>query len=241
MPIYIRTTAGRAAALNPLSMLPRSMRTLLTVIDGQTDSSVYITRLPSIGNVQSLLDSLENSGFIQIAYQKPVIPAAAPSSYANATPIEDATKRAAGWSDTHAGDLEPLKSPPAVPSLAPRSKYVEPYIAAATIDELSSIASAQQQPAPVQAKVVPETIAPSLVPNNNAANSSQYKLRSAVLLISDFVTAHMHNESIEIILTLEGLETTEHLVASLPGYAALIAPLGQPAREHLSQLRAMLV
>lgn len=215
------------------------MRTLLTVIDGQTDSSVYITRLPSIGDVQALLDSLENSGFIQIAYQKPATPAAAFPSHADATSVVDVTKRAVGWNDTHASDLEPLNSPPAAPSLAPSAKHVEPYIAAATIDELSTIASAQQ-PAPVQAKVVPETIAPNLVPNNNAANSSQYKLRSAVLLISDFVTAHMHTESIEIILTLEALQTTEHLVTSLPGYAALIAPLGQPAREHLAQLRATL-
>ena len=241
MPVYIRTAAGRAAALNPLSPLPRSLRTLLTVIDGQSDSTVYVDRLPSLGNVQALLDFLEQNGFIQIAYQRPAETANRLGGNAPGAVQPVAAIDAVPWSDTHAGDLEPLASTPGPGGSTASATHVERPIAAATIDELSSIATAQKRLVPEPVPPAPAVIAPSLVPNNSTANSSQYKLRSAVLMISDFVTLHMPGESIEIILTVEGLETTEQLMNSLPGYAALIAPLGQPANEHIAQLNATLI
>lgn len=234
MPVYIRTAAGRSAALNPLSLLPRGMRTLLTVIDGHSDSSIYQARLPSLGDVQILLDSLEKSGYIQIAYKAPLSSKAASLGHA----LSYAPSLVVPWSDTHAGDVEPQVSAPAVEPLRATPKYIEPYVAAATPDELSIIASTQVKSEPVQ--VAPAVIAPNLVPNNNTANTSQYKLRSAILLISDFVTQHMPSESIEIILTLEGLDSIEQLTANLSGYASLIAPLGNPAQHHLDQLKATL-
>lgn len=233
MPVYIRTAAGRSAALNPLSLLPRGMRTLLTVIDGHSDSSVYQTRLPSLGDVQILLDSLERSGYIQTAYK-----AAVATKAVAGVALSSAPSLVVPWSDTHAGDIEPKASAPASNTLNIAPKYIEPYVAAATPDELSIIASAQNKPAPVQ--VTPSVIAPNLVPNNSTSNSSQYKLRSAILLISDFVTLHMPAESIEVILTLEGLDSVEQLMANLGGYASLIAPLGDPALQHLAQLESQL-
>ncbi len=234
MPVYIRTAAGRSAALNPLSLLPRSMRTLLTVIDGHSDSSVYQSRLPSLGDVQLLLDSLEKSGYVQTAYKAAVISKATSVGHA----LSSAPSLVVPWSDTHAGDIEPKKSEPISDTASAATKYIEPHIAAATPDELSIIANAQHKPVPVQ--VTPSVIAPNLVPNNSTANSSQYKLRSAILLISDFVTLHMPAESIEIILTLEGLDSIEQLMASFSGYASLIAPLGQPAQQHLIELKTQL-
>lgn len=232
MPVYIRTAAGRSAALNPLSLLPRSMRTLLTVIDGHSDSSIYQTRLPSLGDVQVLLDSLEKSGYIQTAYKAAVM------SRAVGHALSSAPSLVVPWSDTHAGDIEPDESAPASDASNPPEKYIEPHVAAATPDELSVIASAQHSPAPVQ--VTPSVIAPNLVPNNSIANSSQYKLRSAILMISDFVTLHMPAESIEIILTLEGLDSIEQLMTNLSGYASLISSLGDPAQQHLAQLKTAL-
>jgi hypothetical protein len=234
MPVYIRTAAGRAAALNPLSLLPRGMRTLLTVIDGHNDSSVYISRLPSLGDVQSLLDSLEKSGYVQIAYKATASPAATAVVKVSST----APSVVVPWSDTHAGDIEPSVVAPALNKLSTASNYIEPHVAAATPDELSIIANAQHKAPPVQ--ITPSVITPNLVPNNSISNSSQYKLRSAVLLISDFVTLHMPAESIEIILSLESLDTVEQLMTNLNGYASLITPLGVPAQQHLAQLQAAL-
>lgn len=234
MPVYIRTAAGRSAALNPLSLLPRSMRTLLTVIDGYSDSSVYQSRLPSLGDVQLLLDSLEKSGYIQVAYKTPITTKATSVGHA----LSSAPSLVVPWSDTHAGDIEPEATAPAINTLSEAAKYIEPHVAAATPDELSIIANAQLKAAPVP--ITPSVIAPNLVPNNSTANSSQYKLRSVILLISDFVTVHMPGESIEIILALEGLETVEQLMTSLNSYASLIAPLGNPAQQHLAQLQATL-
>ena len=119
-------------------------------------------------------------------------------------------------------------------------EHVERDIPTATLDELSSIALAQKQPAPAAVPSVPAAIAANVVPNNNTAQSSQYKLRSAVLMISDFVTQHLPGKSIEIILLVESLETTEQLVSNLPGYLAVIEGLGHPAQAHIDQLMATL-
>ena len=243
MPVYIRTAAGRAAALNPLSPLPRSLRTLLTVIDGHSDSTIYIRRLPSLGDVQSLLDFLEKNGLIQVAYQRPTHPTEQPASDASSSEHSDEASVVVPWSDTHAGEVEPLSGASILSvsgALGALPEHVERDIPTATLDELSSIALAQKQPAPAAVPSVPAAIAANVVPNNNTAQSSQYKLRSAVLMISDFVTQHLPGKSIEIILLVESLETTEQLVSNLPGYFAVIEGLGHPAQAHIDQLNATL-
>ena len=58
--------------------------------------------------------------------------------------------------------------------------------------------------------------------------------------MSDFVSQHLPVDSLEIVLALEGLGSVEQVLASLKGYEALVAPVGEPARRHLAELRAAL-
>ena len=59
--------------------------------------------------------------------------------------------------------------------------------------------------------------------------------------MSDFVSERLPADSLEIILTLEGLGSVEQVLASLKGYEALVLPVGEPARRHLAELRAVQV
>jgi hypothetical protein len=70
--------------------------------------------------------------------------------------------------------------------------------------------------------------------------TSHYQLKQAVSLMSDFVSAHLPMQSIEIVLELERLTSVEQLIASLSGYEALVGGQGEPARRHLAELRAVL-
>lgn len=70
--------------------------------------------------------------------------------------------------------------------------------------------------------------------------SAQYQLRNAISLMSDFVTTHLPDESIEIVLTLEGLDSVEQVLASLHDYKVMIAPAGSAVAPHLDELRALL-
>ena len=71
-------------------------------------------------------------------------------------------------------------------------------------------------------------------------NPAQYQLRNAISLMSDFVTTHLPAESIEIVLTLEGLNSVAQVVAKLNDYTAMIAPAGATVTPHLNELRALL-
>jgi hypothetical protein len=65
MTTYVRTEEGQLAAYSPGSVLPRKLRSLLKVIDGKTQASVYSDSLRAFGDVQGVLTSLEMAGLIR--------------------------------------------------------------------------------------------------------------------------------------------------------------------------------
>jgi hypothetical protein len=65
MTTYVRTEEGQLAAYSPGSVLPRKLRSLLKVIDGKTQASVYSESLKAFGDVQGVLISLEMAGLIR--------------------------------------------------------------------------------------------------------------------------------------------------------------------------------
>jgi len=86
-----------------------------------------------------------------------------------------------------------------------------------------------------------EPLPPGAAPARRAdPDIACHQLRKALLLMSDFVTAHLPAQSLEIVLALEALGSVEQVIGSLPGYEALVAPLGAPARQHLAELRRVL-
>lgn len=202
MPIYRRTPAGNEAALNSKGALPRKLRSLLMVVNGNTRLSVYLQTLSSFGDVGALMGALEAQGLVEL-----VLPA-----------------RAASISNVQAA---PRSAPSAAWTPAPSALAASP---ATLTDDLAAWASFGD-----------ELPAAGSVPAGNAAfGSAAYPLRKVMLLVSDFVVLHLPEQSLEIMLAFDTLTSAEQVMGSLDGYETLIAPLGEPARRHLAELRQTL-
>lgn len=215
MPVYVRTAAGNEAALNPNSALPRKLRTLLISVDGRTRLGTYVSSLSSFGDVEALIQSLLQAGLIQETDAQD-----GSSSNASDDPnngFDGATH--ASWRTTDAGNT-PWQGATVRGTQTP-------------VDDLSSWSKFQQPPSAPAASYSPP-------PARANTTTAHYQLRNAIGLMSDFVSQHMPMESLELVLTLEGLTSVEQVVASLKGYETMTAHLGEPARKHMAELRRVM-
>lgn len=224
MKIYTRTDLGNAAALNPDSPLPRKLRTLLIAIDGKTRLSTYINTLSSFGDVEALMESLLQAGLIR------VLPESMPKVTAAGNDLGAkifSSPPHPGWSNTEPGG-SPQNSRSNAPNSRSSSGMGEP------VNDLLSWSKFQSQP-----QAAPR--APSFAPaSSRAAPTAHYQLRNAIALMSDFVSSHLPADALEVVLALESLSSVEDVLNSLKGYESMIAPVGEPARKHLAELRTVL-
>lgn len=226
MNLYKRTAAGNTAALDHNSALPRKLRTLLISVDGRTRQSTYVKTLSSFGDVAALLDSLMQQGYIELV----AADHEAPTSQTE-------------WQVTHAPTTT---RPDAANPRAPSPHALDSAFKVAGIrnadppsDDVSSWDRFQPEPRPYNP--APSSSAAALAQRAGVPPSSaQYQLRSAISLMSDFVTTHLPNDALEIVLTLEGLNSVEQVITSLKGYQAMIVPTGSAATHHLEELRNLL-
>lgn len=221
MNLYKRTATGNAAALDPASPLPRKLRTLLISVDGRTRQNVYVKTLSSFGDVAALLDSLMQQGYIELVSTDSDAAAAKPSR--------------TDWPATDAPITERLDQATSAPhALDGAFKLAGLRNTDLPSDDVSSWDRFQAEPLPASTTAAPASRAGA------PPSSAQYQLRSAISLMSDFVTTHLPADSLEIVLTLEGLTSVEQVIASLKGYQAMIAPTGSAATGHLEALRDLL-
>ena len=226
MNLYKRTAAGNAAALNPRLPLSPKLRTLLLRVDGHTLQETYVENLAALGDVVALLKSLLMQGYLEIITTENIESVAKPNQTILPTAVTPSIERqreagmtaAALESAFKLAGIRNISTPPAKDSLRsgaqPKTRFQ------------NSTASSMFT-APVTRPGAPPT-------------SAQYQLRNAISLMSDFVTAHLPAESIEIVLTLEGLNSIEQVLASLNDYKLMIAPAGSAVAAHLDELRALL-
>ena len=225
MTIYARTILGNEVALTADSPLPRKLRTLLIAIDGRTSLDVYIKSLSSFGDVEALMESLLQAGLIEVIpsrgpVQKDAVDKAAETFFAK--------QQRVAWSDTDSTGGSTLQKS-GLASKQSRFSMQDP------VDDVQSWSKFQQSPGSAPARYTPPSAGSS-----GSTSIAQYQLRNAISLMSDFVTQHMPMESLELVLTLEGLTSVEQVISSLKGYQSLIEHVGQPAREHLASLRTLL-
>jgi hypothetical protein len=103
MTVYVRTDEGQLAAYSANSALPRKLRSLLKVIDGNTPLEVYINSLRAFGDVQGVLKSLDIAGLIRPMSQLP--PGAA-----KIAPEMGSTSGNTVWSNTAAQSTSSMRS-----------------------------------------------------------------------------------------------------------------------------------
>ena len=230
MNLYKRTAAGNSAALNPRSPLSRSLRALLIRVDGRTGQQTYIRNMASLGDVAALLDSLLTQGYVEIVQTDN-------DEFSSVPSLTD-------WQDTATLplDRQSLKGATTAPfeSALKLSGLRSADVPSAEARRLDSF---QLKPrSQGSAAWQTTTFAPPIAATRLSAplNPAQYQLRNAISLMSDFVTTHLPAESIEIVLTLEGLNSVAQVVAKLNDYTAMIAPAGATVTPHLNELRALL-
>lgn len=230
MNLYKRTAAGNSAALNPRSPLSRNLRALLIRVDGRTGQQTYIRNMASLGDVATLLGSLLTQGYVEIVQTDNDEFSSIPS-FTN-------------WQDTAALPLErqDLKGTTIAPfegalTLSGLRGADVPSAEARHLDSFQLKPHSQNSAAGQTAAFAPPMAAARL---GAPLNTAQYQLRNAISLMSDFVTTHLPAESIEIVLTLEGLNSAAQVVAKLNDYTAMIAPAGATVAPHLNELRALL-
>jgi hypothetical protein len=140
MTIYSRTIRGHAAALNADSALPRKLRTLLIAIDGKTSTDIYVSTLSAFGDVEALLQSLHEAGFIELqggtgrsvptltrladrmeARPSELRPEVRAEVRAEARPDSriDSPSHGPNHSPSHGPDTQPSASPPSWPDSLP--------------------------------------------------------------------------------------------------------------------------
>jgi hypothetical protein len=63
-PIYRRTSLGQEKVMQRAADIPPRLKTLLMLVDGKTPKSKLVKFLPNFGDVESLIEALEVSGYI---------------------------------------------------------------------------------------------------------------------------------------------------------------------------------
>jgi hypothetical protein len=219
MLIYRRTMTGAATARDPDSLLPRKLRTLLIAIDGKTALSTYVSSLSSFGDVEGLLDSLKAAGLIE-------------AIGASNDPINSPKQ-----SFFHPTDLfESTDHDPTSESLEKTFRNTD-FL---TADTYAAYEAAQSNIASIAP--VLQTQASMLKDSSNVSSGQTMSgsLPQIIASMSDFVKLHFSEQSLEIILSLESLQSLADVQVNLPSYAALIQPAGLAARTHLAALNAAL-
>jgi hypothetical protein len=239
MPVYIRTTAGTAAALNPLAKLPRNLRQLLVAIDGSTPSSTLAARMANQGDIDVLLEVLQRAGLIRQSGPAGSLAGDAAAGLPSVKPVDFRPATAA--SALHLSASEGALPPTMVRDMASRPVPV-------VLTDIH-VAQTDAVPAPVAVAAVVSTAAADEFANFGSetapaglrpAGAVYYELGNVISLMSDFVTQHLPERSLEIVLALESMASIGQIVSSLDDYRALIIPMGDVAHHHLAELQRML-
>ena len=230
MNLYKRTAAGNAAALNPRLPLSPKLRALLVSVDGHTLVETYVKNLASLGDVMALLNSLLMQGYLEIIKTDNFEPAAKPGQTLRQNAATPTVERQSQGGMTPAALESAFELAGIRNTGAPPAKQL-PVNGGQPETRFQNSAASPGASSMLAAPVARPGAPPS---------SAQYQLRSAISLMSDFVTTHLPAESIEIVLTLEGLSSVEQVMASLNDYKVMIAPAGPAIAPHLDELRALL-
>jgi hypothetical protein len=76
--IYSKTEKGSEEMKSRKYKLPQAMRSLLIMIDGTMSVGAFLDQATALGNVATMLEELEQQGFIKKTDRKPVAPTAKP-------------------------------------------------------------------------------------------------------------------------------------------------------------------
>lgn len=211
--IYLRTPRGTTVLRSPDSTLTRASRMLLMAIDGRSSVRAYRTLLTQLGDVVTLLQSLEAQGLI----------ADTGVSHERNDPAATASQTSAPFAvDLRSTDVAKAT----VTVTAARAPTDSPQPAHAPLGS----------PAPVHFKAAPLWNAPS----SSASQARLSRLADAKAMMIDFLSQYLPEVALETALSIDALDSVGALEANLPDYAALVARVEPEGAKHLRALNALL-
>lgn len=214
MTVFARTPSGLAAAKSQASELTRELHMLLTAVDGRTKLNAYISILGHLGDVRQMMQALVLAGYVQDAQESTRqvnLPHHANSEAANlAGGAQPAVYESATWDFSAPALADSNNKPQTNAGILPDFGMHNPQ------------ANTSSSAGPI------------------GSNQQHNQFPDFVIFMSNFVTQHMPEQSVELILELEGLTSIEQIKENLSGYSAMIAGFGEPARHHLAELRRLL-
>lgn len=221
MTIYVRTARGDQLMRSRESAIPRRVKSILISIDGKTDSTLFISSLSSFGNVSELLLLLKKTGLIRSM-----------SELDSNADMDLSTGNAEFDQTSH--DWQLLLRSGANETLL-QDLPVRKGLTAVQPDGLTDTKALVQT---VKSFVTPST--PTSDPLPAAKSLAQHQTWQAISLMTDFVNMHLPEQAMELLFAIEQLNDRDNLLASLEGYAKLIAPAGSAASTHLQAVNAAL-
>jgi hypothetical protein len=224
-PIYRRTSLGQEKVMHRSADIPPRLKTLLMLVDGKTPKSKLVKFLPNFGDVESLIEALEVSGYItSMPNFLDTVPmsAAAAAEWAAA---EEVAAPAARYDNANSAP-NAYAPPPAprfeAPAYEPPPPAPAPRVAAHDEQQLQRFAAAQQ---------------PTYSSGGNPAN-----LKQAMQLLCDNLSDVGTLDAIDLMVRVERCQTPQELQKYLKAFHQLcVQAMGNKlADDKLRILQQML-
>jgi hypothetical protein len=197
-PIYRRTSLGQEKVMQRTADIPPRLKTLLMLVDGKTAKSKLVQFLPNFGDVESLIEALEVSGYIT---SMPNFLDTVPMSSAAVAEWAAAEEAAAPVARQEMATAAPRTYAPPAPRFEPAPPPAAPRRAAHDEQQLQRFAA--QQPA-----------APSSA--GSAAN-----LKQAMQLLCDSLSDIGNLDAIDLMVRVERCQTPQELQKYLKAFHQL--------------------
>ena len=216
---YRRTLLGSAEMRAMPTNLPRKLRGLLSLIDGQTPTSKLASFLTNFGDVEALLEALELNGLIEDVSDFPAIGATGTDSTASQMPL----RRRASDEYAHTDPNDPY----------PRASVAPPPIPARHVEPQSNGQPSSQS--------APPTTAPHLFQASNPISSAAagsaidataqsvdqvLDIRDVRNLLADALAEVFSDESMALSMQVEKASTLQELKELAPYVVALLDKSG---------------
>jgi hypothetical protein len=213
--IFRRTSLGQAQVVQRSSELPPRMRTLLMLVDGKTSKGRLIQFLPNFGDVESLIEALELSGYITS------MPDFLDTNMSPPGLTEEPLRPK--WE-------APAEAAPAVPPPAPFTRPLPASPAApSAVSSAAAVAAPQQMPAQMPPQTRPAAAPPPFVSRPAAAPAAMQALAAqqsqekstgsiaqAVQYANDTLSEIGSLEAIDLMCRIENCRTPQDLSRMLP-------------------------
>jgi hypothetical protein len=241
--VFERTDLGTAAIKSSASDIPRTLRTLMLVVDGRSNVAQYQPFLSPLGSLPEKFDELERLGYLRRRVSEPLAIKASNERVQRATiddvisrPIKPAaTQSAASFNEADllslARDMSVLTGPNngnAATSFAP------------DLQALASNLNRNPEASLLATEVSLRSAGSSQSAGNSKLSTDTPTLQDLLAEMENFLSSAAGLEGLPLALMFGQITSLAQLRRELPAYLELLQPYGAKADMHVRQLSDLL-